>query len=326
MTKKRRIVFLAYDGFELLDLSGPSAVFSTANVLSRASLYDTVVASPRGGRVVASCGLGIDSLPCARLRFRGSDTVLAMGAYAGLLAAALSSRTMIATLRRAAASAERYGSVCTGAFLLGEAGLLAGRRAATHWRGCALLAERHPEAIVEPDALYVAEDRLWTSAGVATAIDMALSMLERDHGARLMGMVARQLVVYAHRPGNQSQFSDLIEAQTAADGVFSDVIAWLERNPEKPLKVADMATRARMSERTFYRRFVEATGMGPARYFEQLRLENAKRYLEAGQAVKTVAARVGYASESSFRAAFAARFGVPPAHHRRMHRGGRAPR
>lgn len=326
MTKSRRIVFLAYDGFELLDLSGPSAVFSTANILSRKQLYDTSVASPHGGRVAASCGVGVDTVPCAGLRFRAGDTVLAMGAYAGPLGEAMASRTLLSALKRAAKSSERYGSVCAGTFLLGEAGLLSGRRAVTHWRGCAILAQRHPDAVVDADALYVVDGRLWTSAGVATAIDMALCMLERDHGARLMGMVARQLVVYAHRPGHQSQFSALLEAQSAADGVFSETIAWLERNAEKPLKVADMAAKARMSERTFHRRFVEATGVGPAKYFERLRLETAKRYLEAGQPPKAVAARVGYASESAFRTAFSTCFGVTPAHHRRMQRGGRATR
>jgi transcriptional regulator GlxA family with amidase domain len=324
MTKSRRIVFLAYDGFELLDLSGPSAVFSTANILSRSPLYETLVASPRGGRVASSCGVCVDTRPCAGLRFRAGDTVLAMGAYAGPLGEAMASRTLLSALKRASKAADRYGSVCAGTFLLGEAGLLSGRRAVTHWRGCAILAERYPDATVEADALYVVDDRLWTSAGVATAIDMALCMLERDHGARLMGMVARQLVVYAHRPGNQSQFSALLEAQSAADSVFSDVVAWLARNPDKPLRVADMAAKARMSERTFHRRFTEATGLGPAKYFERMRLETAKRYLEAGQPAKTVAARVGYASESAFRSAFAARFGVTPAHHQRMQRG-RAP-
>lgn len=319
----RRIVFLAYEGFELLDLSGPSAVFSTANRLSRSALYEQIVVAPEGGGVVSSGGLPIAARPCAAQKFRATDTVLVMGAYREALVEAMRSAPLAAVLRRAAARAERYGSICAGTFLLASAGLLRGRRVATHWRGCAPLAAGYPETIVEADALYVVDDRLWTSAGATTGIDMALAMLERDHGSRLMAAVARYLVVYVHRPGHQSQFSSLLEAQTAADGAFAETIAWLERNLHAPLKVADMAARAGMSERSFQRKFVEATGVGPAKYLERLRLDQAKRYLEAGRPAKAVAGRVGYASESAFRNAFAARFGISPAHHQRMQRDGR---
>lgn len=323
MPKRRRIVLLTYDGFELLDLSGPSAVFSSANVIADAVRYEIVVAAPGGGDIRASCGVALRAAACESLRFGAADTVLAMGAYEAPLRAAVADPRLTGALRRAAIRAERYGSVCTGAFLLAAAGLLDDRRVATHWRGSAALADFASSATVEADALYVRDGRLWTSAGVSTGIDMALAMVERDHGARAMGEVAKELVLYAHRPGHQSQFSRLVDAQSAADGAFADVVAWMARQVDRPLRVADMAARAGMSERTFQRRFAEAAGMAPAKYFERLRLDAAKRHLEAGQPSKVVAARVGFRSESAFRGAFAAAFGVTPAHHRRMHRGGR---
>ncbi len=319
MPQTRRAVFIAYEGFELLDLSGPAAVFSTANALEGKSLYHVVVASPPGGAVASSCGLAVSTSRCRNLSIGASDTVLATGAYEHSLIAATANRAIAKILRDASKRAERYGSICTGAFLLATTGLLAGKRVATHWAVCAHLGAAFKEAIVEPNALYVVDKRLWTSAGVTTGIDMALAMLERDHGKRLMGKVAQQLVVYAHRPGHQSQFSAVLAAQSAADGSFSDMAIWLESKVGESIKVADIAKQAGMSERTFHRKFTTATGVTPSRFMEGLRLERAKRYLEANEPVKSVAARVGYQSESAFRLAFRARFGVTPTHHARMH-------
>jgi transcriptional regulator GlxA family with amidase domain len=326
MAAARRIVFVAYPGFELIDLSGPSSVFSTANRLARAGLYEIVVVSPTGGAIVTSCGPEIVTTACAKLRVSKADTVLAMGAYAKPLIEAMASPAIASILRRASSRAERYGSVCAGTFLLAAAGLLPGRRVATHWRGCTPLRDQCPDAVVEAEALYVADERLWTSAGGTAGIDMALAMLERDHGKTLMGAVARQLVVYAHRPGHQSQFSSVLEAQVAADGAFADVFAWLQRNLGESVKVAEMAAKAGMSERNFYRKFTAAIGVGPSKYLERMRLDAAKQKLESGDAVKAVAVRVGFKSESAFRSAFAARFGVTPAHHQRMQRSAVRPR
>jgi transcriptional regulator GlxA family with amidase domain len=322
----RRIVFVAYPGFELIDLSGPSSVFSTANRLARTDLYRIVVASPHGGAIATSCGPDIATTACKKLRISKADTVLAMGAYAKPLIEAMASPAIASVLRRASSRAERYGSVCAGTFLLAAAGLLPGRRVATHWRGCEPLRQQCPDAVVEAEALYIADERLWTSAGGTTGIDMALAMLERDHGKALMGAVARQLVVYAHRPGHQSQFSSVLEAQVAADGAFADLIAWLQSNLDASVKVAQMAARAGMSERNFYRRFTAVIGIGPSKYLERMRLDAAKQRLESGEAVKTVAARIGFKSESAFRSAFAERFGVTPAHHQRMQRAALHPR
>jgi transcriptional regulator GlxA family with amidase domain len=319
MASSRRIVFLVYPGFELLDLSGPAAVFSTFNALRSTAFYELVVASPRGGSVASNFGMAVSSVNCRRIAFGPADTVLAMGAYGRRLVAAMRSTVIARTLGAAALHAERIGSVCTGAFVLGAAGLLVGKRVATHWAGAARLAAAYAHARVAAEALFVVDGRLWTSAGISTGIDMALAMLERDHGTRLMGRVARQLVVYACRPGHQSQFSAAPEARVAADRTFARLADWLEARLGDPITVGDMAARAGMSERTFHRRFSAATGVTPSKFLDGLRLERAKRLLETRQPVKAVAPQVGFQSESAFRSAFAARFGITPTHHARMH-------
>lgn len=320
MSPKRRVVFLVYEGFELLDLSGPAAVFSTANVLAAKNIYDVAVVSPSGGVITSGCGIGVSSTQLASLSVGKFDTVLVVGAYEASLKLVMANTDIAKKLRSTSRRAERFGSICTGAFLLGAAGLLAGRRVATHWSGCARLGAAFENASVESNALYVVDGELWTSAGVTTGIDMALAMLEHDHGSRLMGQVAKQLVVYAHRPGHQSQFSSVLKVQSSADGAYSELTSWLENRLDKPIKVADMARQVSLSERTFHRKFSAATGITPSRFLEDLRLEWAKRHLEADLPVKSVAARVGFKSESAFRTAFRARYGVTPSHHARMHK------
>jgi transcriptional regulator GlxA family with amidase domain len=326
----RRIVFIIYAGFEMIDLSGPAAVFTTANRMARARLYQVKVISPDGGPILCSDGVSLLTTPCSKFRIAATDTVLATGAYAAPLRAAMASKKIASILRRASVQAERFGSICAGTFLLSTAGLLSGKRVVTHWRGCEELATHAPDATVESEALYIESDRMWTSAGATAGIDMALAIVERDHGRSLMGAVARQLLVYSHRPGNQSQFSSVLDAQVsrerhgkhvAANGTFAELSAWLQQQTGAPVKVAAMAAKVGMSERNFYRRFVEIIGVSPAKYMERLRLDAAKRYLENHQAPKVVAGRVGFQSESSFRSAFAACFGVTPAQYQRMQRG-----
>lgn len=319
MPSTRRVVFLVYNGFELLDLSGPAAVFSTANALAGESLYEVVVASPSGGNVACGFGLKIGTNSCTSLVIGKKDSVFVLGGYERAISAAMVNSVLTKALRVAARRAERYGSVCTGAFVLAAAGLLGGRRVATHWAGCAALSANVKEASVESDALYVVDGRLWTSGGASAGIDMALAMLERDHGRRLMGQVAKQLVVYAHRPGHQSQFSVVLDAQSVADDSFSDLVTWLESRIARSISVSDMARQAGMSERTFHRKFTSMTGVTPSRFLDGLRLERAKRYLEANKPAKDVAARIGFRSESAFRSAFRARFGITPAQYARMH-------
>jgi len=317
----RRIVFLVYPGFELLDMAGPMAVFTTANQLTSAPLYRVVVASARGGVLKCSAGLPLETAPCRGLDFRTGDTVLVMGAYAQSLRDGMRQSAIVNALRQAAPHVDRYGSVCSGTFLLGAAGLIGGRRVTTHWAAKGRLEDAFPDADVSSDALYEIDGRLWTSAGVSTGIDMALGMLAADQGGPIAARVARQLVLYSRRPGHQSQFSTVLEAQNADGGVFASLIDWIESNLGERICVEDMAAYVGMSSRTFYRKFTEAMRNTPARYLEARRLEWAKRFLEGGQPVKSVARKTGFASDSAFRTAFTASFGITPSHHARMHKG-----
>lgn len=318
MLKPRRIVFLLYPGFELLDLAGPSSVFKTANQLSQQVLYEICHISSVSAALQSDCGLSLQARSCYEFAYHKHDTVLVMGAPEPHLRIAMRDQDLRQHLQALVPHVERYGSVCSGSFLLARAGLLAQKQATTHWLATQKLQQAYPACDVLADALYVQDQQLWTSAGVSTGIDMALEMLKRDHGAALSQRVARQLVLYAHRPGHQSQFSQLLEVQGAAQGEFADLVSWLVSQLSHPVKVADMAQRVSMSERNFLRKFQAATQTTPAKFFEQLRLEHARHLLEQGYAIKQVCAQVGYRAESAFRCAFFARYGVNPGHVQEM--------
>ncbi len=320
MRLKRHILFLVYDGLHLLDMAGPAAAFAMANRLADADLYDVRSISPLGGAVTCEGGLIVQTVPMRSVPVMRHDTVLVMGAEAQPLRRALADQPMIDWIKQAASRAERCGSVCTGTFLLAAAGLLDGRAAATHWEGCDALRRSYPQVRVDPDALYVVDGQFWTSAGMTTGLDMALAMIKADHGATLMGAVAKRMVVYAHRPGSQSQFSSLLDAQTADRGGFADVIDWIGAMLDQPLKVDQLARRAGMSERSFQRKFTASIGRTPAKFVEDMRVERAKQLLEAGQLVKEVAGAVGFRSEAAFRASFQDHLGISPSMHRLVHR------
>ncbi|MCA3254087.1 MAG: AraC family transcriptional regulator, partial [Alphaproteobacteria bacterium] len=211
----RHVVLLAFDGVQALDITGPSSVFGAA-AEEVAGSYRVTVASAEGGVARCSCGVGLATTPVADIAPQTVDLLLiAGGATPGLRAlardaAARDWSTAVAT------RAERYGSVCSGAFVLAAWGLADGRRVATHWRGVAELARRYPAVTVEPDALFVEDGPLWTSAGITTGIDMALAIVARDHGEALAAGIARRLVLHGRRAGHQSQFSALLEAQGVA--------------------------------------------------------------------------------------------------------------
>jgi transcriptional regulator GlxA family with amidase domain len=318
-----RIVFVVYPGFELLDVSGPASVFNNANyalaMRGKPHYYEIDLISGGGGRVVSSSGIAVDTLNAGEFSGEAVDTLLVAGAEREPLLEAMADPAIRASLPRLAGRAGRYGSVCTGAFILAGLGLLDGHRVATHWDGCVPLAEAFPEVSVDPDALYVEDGRLWTSAGVTTGIDMVLAMVAYDLGAAIAGEVAKRLVLYARRPGYQSQFSPLLQAQVKADSPFADLIGWIEANLDSALDVPALAARAGLSERTFHRRFVAATGDTPARFVEKARLDAARMLLSRGLSLKTVAGQVGLFPAARFSEAFERRFGVSPRLFRDLH-------
>jgi len=318
-----QVVFVVYPGFELLDLSGPVSAFNHANRAvvdrSRRPHYAFAVVSSEGGPVASSSGVTVDTQEIADLRSEGIGTLLIAGAEREPLLRAIADRTLQSTLPGHASAARRFGSVCTGTFVLAALGLLDGHRVATHWDACKPLARSYPAIEVDPDALYVEEGKVWTSAGVTTGIDMALAMIARDLGAAIASDVAKRLVLYARRPGNQSQFSPLLLAQAKADSPFADLLTWMQANLNESLDVAHLAERAGLSERTFHRRFVAALGDTPARFVESIRLDAARLLLSRGLPLKSVAAQVGLFPATRLSEAFQRRYGVSPQLFRELH-------
>ncbi|MBL1430193.1 MAG: GlxA family transcriptional regulator [Robiginitomaculum sp.] len=319
MSKTCQISFLIYDGFELLDLAGPSSVFSATNTVLGRTAYEVQTMSAQGGQVHCNSGIIVGSYSLTQNSPCVSQMVLVVGGNSAALTAAMADQVIQQWLIKFDGKAERYGSICSGAFVLAAAGLLDNRKVTTHWAGCLRLAKMFPQVLVNPDAIYMVDGSLWTSAGVTSGVDMALAMVAKDHGNKVMGEVAKWLVVYAHRPGNQSQFSSILAAQTTSNGIFFDLTYWLQTRVDIPTNTEEMAKYANMSERTFRRKFTANIGISPAKFFEQLRLEKARELLEDNIAVSKVSRLVGYCSESGFRNAFFNKFGLSPSMHATIH-------
>ncbi len=318
-----QVTFVVYPGFELLDMSGPASVFTSANrslgLSGRSPFYAVDLVSAAGGPVTSSSGVAIETQSLEDCSRKALGTLLVVGAEREHLLPVLADPAWAAWLPKLAGRARRFGSVCSGAILLARLGLLDGQRVATHWDACAPLAAGFAFITVDPDSLYVVDGNLWTSAGVTTGIDMALAMVAQDLSADIAGEVAKRLVLYARRPGYQSQFSPLLQAQVKADSPFADLIAWILENLSSPLDVPVLAGRAGLSGRTFHRKFVAATGQTPARFVETARLDAARMLLCRGLSLKSVAAKVGLSPAARFSEAFERRFGVSPRLFREMH-------
>jgi transcriptional regulator GlxA family with amidase domain len=223
---------------------------------------------------------------------------------------------LVEWIKRASPQVRRVSSVCCGAFYLGAAGLLDGRRATTHWEDCDALQEAFPQADVQADAIFVQDGDCWTAAGITAGIDMALAMIEEDHGHRLALEVARNLVVFLKRPGGQSQFSAMLRAQST-EGPLGALLDWIVNHPRADLRAETLADQAHMSLRNFYRAFEAVTGTSPADWVEMARVENAKRLLtQSAEPVQQVAYSAGFASYDTLRKAFTRRVGVTPTTYR----------
>jgi transcriptional regulator GlxA family with amidase domain len=317
----REIVIVAFDGVQSLDVTGPLEVFAaaTAALGDGAGGYRVRVLTAAGAPITASSGLGL--LPHGALESASAriDTLVIAGGDG--TAGAMSDPALVPWVRATAPRCRRVTSVCSGAFLLAEAGLLDGRRATTHWSVCALLARRYPAVTVEPEPIYVRDGDVWTSAGVTAGMDLALALVEEDHGRELALQVARRLVLFLRRPANQAQFSAQLSAQLADRAPLRDLQAWMADHPGADLSVEAMARRAAMSPRHFARAFRAEVGMTPARYVERVRLEAARRRLEeSDDAVERVAAECGFGTAETMRRTFVRALDVPPAEYRRRFR------
>lgn len=302
----RRIAVLIFPEFQLLDAAGPIAAFEIADRLA-GEAYDIAVVALEPGLVASSSGatMQAQALPEGPL-----DTLLVAGGN-GTRELVRCPRTR-SLIEAAAPRARRVASVCSGAFLLAEAGLLDGRRATTHWQRCPDFARRYPQVRLEPDRIFVRDDAVWTSAGITAGIDMALALIEDDLGAEVARQTAQQLVVYHRRPGGQSQFSALVE-MGGHSGRFARLLAWMRDNLGRRITVEAMAEAAAMSPRHFARAFQAETGLTPAKALERLRLEVARERVEASaEPIEQVATAAGFGDPERMRRAFLRAFGQPP--------------
>jgi transcriptional regulator GlxA family with amidase domain len=308
----RRVVIVGFEGVELLDLAGPLNVFTAADRLVRPGhVYRIVVAASRSG-AIATAGGGIEIVATTALKKVRPpvDTLLVAG---GSMEALARAESLVPDIARLATSARRVASVCSGAFLLGAAGLLAGRRVTTHWASCGALARRYPDCVVESDPIFVRDHKVWTSAGVTAGMDLALALVEQDHGRRVALEIARWLVMYLRRPGGQSQFSAMLEAQRADDSELAHLVAWMAENLRADLSVTALAKRAAMSPRHFGRLFHRETGATPAVLVGRLRLEAARRALEVStRSVKQIAYDTGFGTPETLHRAFRRALGTTP--------------
>jgi transcriptional regulator GlxA family with amidase domain len=311
----RRIEILAYPDIQLLDVSGPLQVFASANDFrmhaGEAPAYEVIVvaASPR---IRTSSGLVLEA---AALPAQASevDTVIVPGGWG--VNAACEDPELVQWIIGRSRDATRTASVCSGAMLLAQAGLLDGRRAVTHWGRCEEFARRFPAVRLEPDPIFIRDGNVWTSAGVTAGIDLALSFVEADLGRRMALAVARELVVFLKRPGGQAQFSQTLKLQEG-DGRFDRLHGWILDNLSGDLSLEQLAEQANMSRRSFSRRYQEATGRTPARAVEEIRIEAARRMLERGQTVSQTARRCGFGSEETMRRGFLRVLGTNPRDYR----------
>jgi transcriptional regulator GlxA family with amidase domain len=313
-----QVLIPLYEGVQPLDVTGPHEVLAGAGrLLERrdGGGYRVSLVAARPGPVRGHSGLQLvadgplpESGPIGTLLVPGGTGATDMSA----------DDPFVGWLRRAAGRADRVVSVCTGAFALAAAGLLDGLCATTHWRYAPVMAGAHPAVDVQADAIYLRQGRIWTAAGVTAGIDVALALVEDDHGAELAQRIARELVVFLRRPGGQSQFAGPVWSPPARRPAVREAQDLIHADPTADLRVPVLAARVGMSERHFSREFTRALGCPPGDYVEQVRVDTARRLLESEPVLVTVAAtRAGFGSAETMRRAFLRRLGVPPDHYRR---------
>lgn len=312
----QRVVLVAVASAQILDVTGPLEVFSSATRFLPEACYRTEVVSPRGGPVLASCGLEFRTGSLAAVT-GPVDTLMISGGQD--LAQPIGDADLLRHVQRLAAGARRVTSVCSGAFLLAAAGLLDGRRATTHWAECDELRRSYPSVSVEPDAIYVQDGNVWTSAGVTAGIDLALGLVAADHGRQAASIVARQLVVYLRRSGGQAQFSALLAAQAAETEPIRELLSWLRDHLTEDLSVVALARQLNLSERQFSRVFKAELGTTCASHVEAVRLEAACRLLETTRRpMEEVATACGFGTPETMNRSFRRRLNITPGQHRHL--------
>ncbi len=295
---------LVYPGFQSLALAVATA-FEYANLMNGEATYDFVVVSEHGGAVPSSQGFAVHTVPWGRKVF---DALIVSGDNE----CRMPSANLIAHVRKSVNRSRRIASICTGAFVLAEAGLLDGKKATTHWFHARAFAQRYPRVQLEEDRIFVMDGQVWTSAGMSAGLDLALAVIEKDLGREVALMIARKLVIYQRRGGGQSQFSTLLELDARSDRV-QNALTYARENLATDLSVEVLADAARLSPRQFSRVFREETGQSPAKAVERLRVEAARLMMETSRhPIEVIARETGFGDRERMRQAFLRAFGQPP--------------
>jgi transcriptional regulator GlxA family with amidase domain len=315
--KPKMIGVLIFPEFQLLDAAGPISTFEIgARFAGQPASIRVLAVTP--GPVRASCGV---EMLARGLKSSDAITTLIVAGGEGVRQAATCAKTL-AFVRKMAKRGVRVASVCSGAYILAEAGLLDGRRATTHWQRTRHFVSTYPNIKLEPDRIFVRDGNIWSSAGITAGIDLALAMVAEDFGDEIAQQTARQLVLYHRRSGGQSQFSSLLELK-APSGRFGPLLAWAREHLDQPLTVEHMAEQAGMSSRHFARAFIAETGTTPSKAVERLRIEVARQRVQSsGEAIERVAETTGFRDPERMRRAFIRAFGQPPQSLRRAARAG----
>jgi transcriptional regulator GlxA family with amidase domain len=317
MKKKMTIAILATPGVQLLDVSGPLDVFAEANVQAGTDVYQLRVVGSALGAIRSSSGVRVmPDMVIGQKLTEKIDTLLVAGAPN--MAEVSPDRRVVDWVQEVGRGVRRYGSVCSGAFLLANAGLLNGHRVTTHWGVADQLAAEFPSVTVDPDAIHVRDGRLRTAAGVTAGLDLSLALVEEDLGREVAMKVAAQLVMFFKRPGGQMQFSRKGEAVPVGRSALQEAQRWIAANPGEDLSIANLASRTGLSPRHFARLFRQEVGVAPAAWVQEARVAAARRLLESGDAVpKQVASQCGFANADTLRRAFFRVVGVSPAEYRK---------
>jgi transcriptional regulator GlxA family with amidase domain len=321
---QRRIVFVIFEGFQTLDLVGPHDVFEHAARLT--SGYRCEVVAPACGSVRSGSGLSVHAgYSIADVDPAVVDTLVVAGGRG--VDEACHDLALVSWIAAAGDNARRVGSVCSGVFLLAAAGLVTGRRVTTHWAREQQLRHEYPEVTVDCDPIFIADGRVWTSAGVTAGLDLALAMVEDDHGREIAHAVAKELVMFLRRPGTQSQFSVPLWSRQPRTGPIRTAVSAIHADPGAAHGIAELAGHAGLSPRHLQRRFTAEVGMPPAAYVERVRIEAAQRALTEGdEPVEAIARRCGFGTAETLRRAFHRNTRVTPSDYRDRFRTTREPR
>lgn len=320
MKAPHTLLCLIFPGFQLLDLTGPFAMFAAANRLAGEKLYDLRTAAPQAGPVESSSGLPVVadiSAQAACALVSPAGTLLAAGGEEAGLRAALKDDGVRTLVETGFERAGRVGSVCSGTFLLAASGRLSGRRVTTHWRSAGLLQRLYPDIAVEPDAIHIRDGKVWTSAGVTAGIDLALALIETDHGRDLALAVARENVVYRIRSGGQAQFSSELAAQAVDDRRLARLAEAIRARPERDWSVAAMCDELAVSPRTLSRLCRSEMATSPAAFVERVRIDTARALLvETRGRIDAIARTSGFGTHQRMDRAFTRQLGVTPSDYR----------